>query len=111
MASATLLAQRFPAAAPVQRLAAVGRMALTNYLAQSIIMTAIFYGLALYGELGLLPSLAILAAVWVAELSWSKLWLSRFPYGPAEWLWRRLTYGRRTDLRTKGRGSAGPFQQ
>ena len=44
MASATLLAQRFPAAAPVQRLAAVGRMALTNYFAQSIIMTAIFYG-------------------------------------------------------------------
>ena len=111
VASAALLAQRFPAAALVQRLAAVGRMALTNYLAQSIIMTAIFYGLALYGKLGLLPSLAILAAVWVAELSWSKPWLFRFPYGPAEWLWRRLTYGRRTDLRTKGRGSAGPFQQ
>ncbi len=101
MASATLFAQRFPATALVQRLAAVGRMALSNYLAQSIIMTAIFYGLALYGELELSPSLAILLAVWAAELLWSKPWLSRFTYGPAEWLWRRLTYGR---------GSAGPFQ-
>ena len=107
MASATLLAQRFPATALVQRLATVGRMALTNYLAQSIIMTAIFYGLALYGKLGLLPSLAILLAVWAVELLWSKPWLSRFTYGPAEWLWRRLTYGRRI----KGRGSAGPLQQ
>ena len=110
MASAALLAQRFSAAALVQRLAAVGRMALTNYLLQSIIMTAIFYGLALYGKLGLLPSLAILLAVWAAELLWSKPWLSRSPYGPAEWLWRRLTYGRRADLQAKSREAAGPFQ-
>jgi uncharacterized protein len=110
MASAALLAQRFPTAALVTRLAAVGRMALTNYLAQSVIMTAVFYGLALYGKLGLLPSLAILAAVWGVELLWSKPWLSRFPYGPAEWLWRRLTYGRRADLEAKDRGAAGPLQ-
>ena len=73
-------------------------------------MTAIFYGLALYGKLGLLPSLAILLAVWAVELLWSKPWFSHFPYGPAEWLWRRLTYGRRADLK-KGRGAAGPFQE
>ena len=108
MASVALLAQRFPSAALVQRLAAVGRMALTNYLAQSIIMTAIFYGLALYGRLELLPSLVILLAVWAVELLWSKPWLSRFSYGPAEWLWRRLSYGgRRTDLKDKGRGATG----
>lgn len=111
MSSAALLAQRFPNAAPVKRLAAVGRMALSNYLAQSIIMTAIFYGLALYGKLELLPSLAILLAVWGIELLWSKPWLSRFSHGPAEWLWRRLTYGRRADLKTRSHGSADPFQK
>ena len=75
-------------------------MALTNYLMQSVIMTAIFYGLALYGSLGLAPSLLICAAVYVLQLTLSPIYLSRFSYGPAEWLWRRLTYGRGSRLKT-----------
>lgn len=109
MASTALLAQRFPETLVIRRLAAVGRMALSNYLAQSIVMTAIFYGLALYGKLELLPSLAILLAVWGAELLWSKPWLSRFSYGPAEWLWHRLTYGRRASLDAKAHTKSDPL--
>jgi uncharacterized protein len=82
-------------------LAAAGRMALTNYLTQSLIMTTIFYG----GRLGLMgqvdrPGLwLIVGVVWVAQLIGSTLWLARFQMGPLEWVWRRLTYGRRVLLR------------
>jgi uncharacterized protein len=74
---------------------AVGRMALTNYLLQSIVCTTLFYswGFGLYGRmnplLGFVPTIAIYA-VQVALSAW---WLRRFPMGPMEWLWRRLTYG------------------
>ncbi len=63
MASVTLFALSRPGSAIVARLAAVGRLALTNYLTQSIVMTAIFYGLGLYGRIGLVPSLAIALAL------------------------------------------------
>ena len=76
-------------------LAAVGRMALTNYLMQSVIMTVSFYGLGLYGNASVGLAVAVMAAIWVLEFSWSRSWLACFPYSLAEWLWRRLTYGRR----------------
>lgn len=80
--------------APVTRtFATVGRMALTNYLSQSIICTAVYYGLGLYGRGTLLAALALTAAVWAFNVALSTWWLSRFDQGPAEWLWRRLTYG------------------
>lgn len=78
-------------------LAPVGQMAFTNYIAQSLIMTAIFYGgrgLGLYGELGRDQLMFIVAGVWVLQLIWSPLWLSRFSMGPLEWVWRRLSYGK-----------------
>lgn len=75
------------------RIAAVGRMALTNYLAQSVLMSAVFYGFGLYGRAGAGLAVVFMVAVWVLELLWSRPWLSRFSYGPAEWLWRRLSYG------------------
>ena len=94
-ALATLVFSRSTASAVTRRLAAVGRMALTNYLLQSVIVTTIFYGLGFYGQVGLAGSLALCAITWAVNLIVSPIWLSRFSYGPAEWLWRRLTYGPR----------------
>ncbi|GAM98672.1 inner membrane protein [alpha proteobacterium U9-1i] len=77
-------------------LAAVGRMAFTNYIAQSLIMTTIFYGgrgFALFGEVDRPGLWAIVAAIWAVQLVWSPLWLARFKMGPLEWVWRRLSYG------------------
>lgn len=78
-------------------LAAVGRMAFTNYIAQSLIMTSIFYGgrgLGYWGEVDRVTLWAIVLGVWALQLIWSPLWLSRFSMGPLEWLWRRLSYGK-----------------
>lgn len=78
-------------------LAPVGQMAFTNYITQSLIMTAIFYGgrgLGLYGEVGRDGLMAIVVGVWVLQLIWSPLWLARFKMGPLEWIWRRLSYGK-----------------
>lgn len=78
-------------------LAAVGRMAFTNYIAQSLIMTTIFWGgrgFGLFGELDRPALWAIVWTIWALQLIWSPLWLSRFQMGPLEWVWRRLSYGR-----------------
>lgn len=83
-------------------LAPVGQMAFTNYIAQSLIMTAIFYGgrgLGLYGQLEREQLMFIVAAVWALQLIWSRLWLARFRMGPLEWIWRRLSYGRPLAIR------------
>lgn len=78
-------------------LAPVGQMAFTNYLSQSLIMTAIFYGgrgLELHGKLDR-PMLAlIVVATWIVQILWSHWWMDRFSMGPLEWLWRRLYRGR-----------------
>jgi uncharacterized protein len=81
-------------------LAAVGRMALTNYLMQTVICTTLFYGygFGLFGELSRAQLYAVVLGVWLVELAWSPLWLWRYQYGPAEWLWRWLTYLRRPPL-------------
>jgi uncharacterized protein len=77
-------------------LAAVGRMALSNYLTQSLVCTALFYGhgLGLYGSVPRTGQAAIVATVWLLQLVVSPLWLRRFRFGPAEWTWRCLTYGK-----------------
>jgi uncharacterized protein len=74
----------------------VGRMALTNYLLQSIVCTTIFYsyGLGLYGRVGPLVGFFLGIAIYSLQVPFSKWWLSTHRYGPMEWLWRRLTYGR-----------------
>lgn len=76
-------------------LAAVGRMALTNYLAQSILCTLVFYGLGLFGAFSRTELLGFVAVVWALQLVWSPIWLSRFERGPMETLWRRMIYGAR----------------
>jgi uncharacterized protein len=75
----------------------VGRMAFTNYVVQSIILSCIFYGfgLALFGRLSIVQSLAIAAAIYAAQALFSAAWLRRFRFGPIEWLWRSLMYGER----------------
>ncbi|MCC7257986.1 MAG: DUF418 domain-containing protein [Gammaproteobacteria bacterium] len=78
-------------------LAATGRMALTNYLGQSIVCGLLFYGfgLGLYGRVAGYQLYGIVALVWALEIAWSVAWLARFRIGPFEWLWRSLTYGQR----------------
>ena len=75
-------------------LAPFGRMALTNYLMQSIIATFLFYGhgLGLYGTVGRAEQWCYILGIWVFQIIFSKSWLDRFKFGPFEWLWRSLTY-------------------
>lgn len=79
-----------------RRLAAVGQMALTNYLTQSLICTFIFYGIGfgLFGQVERVVQVLILVLVWTLQVSWSQPWLRKFYFGPIEWLWRSLTYGK-----------------
>ena len=74
----------------------LGRMAFTNYLIQSIILSWIFYGFgfALFGRLSVLESLAVAVVIYAAQAALSVWWLSRFRFGPVEWLWRSLMYGK-----------------
>ena len=87
------VARRFSASNATHRVGAAGRMAFTNYLMTSIVMTTIFYGygLALYGEVGRAALYLFVIGMWAAMLLWSKPWLDRFHYGPLEWLWRSLS--------------------
>ncbi len=82
------------------RLAAVGRMALTNYLMHSFICLFIFTGagLALVGDLSRAMLYPIVLGIWIFQLWFSPWWLERYKFGPLEWLWRGLTYGERPPL-------------
>tara|TARA_R110002167_G_scaffold21126_7_gene76932 strand:- start:860 stop:2113 length:1254 start_codon:yes stop_codon:yes gene_type:complete len=100
-ASLLILMSRFGLRALTGVLVPVGQMAFTNYLTQTLIMTSLFYmpwGPFWYGTMGPGALWAVVGAVWLAQLIWSPLWLSRFRMGPLEWLWRCLTYGRRVPL-------------
>jgi uncharacterized protein len=83
--------------------APLGRMALTNYLAQSLVFGWIFYGygLGLFGELDVSTALALGIALYVAQVLASRWWLGRYRFGPLEWLWRALMYGRLPLLRRR----------
>lgn len=79
-----------------EALAPVGQMAFTNYLTQSLIMTAIFYGgrgLGLHGKVDRPVLALIVVGVWILQILWSRWWMDRFSMGPLEWLWRRLYRG------------------
>ena len=81
----------------IEPLSAVGRMALSNYLLQSLVATLIFYnyGLGLYGEITPAVGLILTVIIYVAQIRLSAWWFSRYQFGPMEWVWRTLTYGRR----------------
>ena len=85
-------------------LAAVVRTALSNYLLQSLLGSLIFYGygLGFYGHATPPAQQAIVVAIWLCSLGLSIVWLQRFRFGPAEWLWRSLTYWRLQRFRQAG---------
>ncbi|MBI2682854.1 MAG: DUF418 domain-containing protein [Acidobacteriales bacterium] len=80
----------------------MGRMALTNYLLQSLICTTIFYstGFGLFGHYGPALTLPLVFVIYFAEMRLSVWWLERYQFGPAEWLWRTLTYGQVQPMKT-----------
>ncbi|MFT6751142.1 MAG: hypothetical protein ACI9VI_001086 [Candidatus Azotimanducaceae bacterium] len=79
------------------RLAAVGRMALTNYLMQSLMCAVLFTGLgfSLVGQLERSEIYLIVLGIWIFQMIYSVWWLERYKFGPVEWLWRMLTYGKK----------------
>lgn len=83
------------------RLAAVGRMAFTNYLLHTVVFTTIFfgYGLGLYARISRFHLTWFVIAMWIVQLLYSPVWLRHFRFGPCEWLWRTLTYRRRQPMR------------
>ena len=81
------------------RVRAAGRMALTNYLAQTVIGIIVLRGLFDSADLTRSWLALFILAVWAVQLWWSQAWLSRFRFGPAEWLWRCATYRRWQPLR------------
>jgi uncharacterized protein len=85
----------------VRWLPCVGRMALTNYIAQSLICTTIFYGhgFGLFGRVGRFRQLVFVLGVWAIQIAFSNWWLRRFRFGPLEWFWRSLTYLRLQPIR------------
>ncbi|MGB6034634.1 MAG: DUF418 domain-containing protein, partial [Cryomorphaceae bacterium] len=80
-------------------LAAVGRMALSNYLMHSIITSIIFLGFGLYGQLERYELYYVVFSIWIFQLIVSPIWLRYFQFGPFEWLWRSLTYGKKQAFR------------
>ena len=85
-----------------KRLRAVGRMALTNYLSQTVLGVLVLT--VLLGDADFMSRSVVLAfviGVWVLQVWWSQVWLSRFLFGPAEWLWRVATYRRDQPFRRR----------
>ncbi len=101
VAGLVLLIHRRPKLASLPPLAAVGQMALTNYLLQSLIATTIFYGygLGLGGEIGRLATIGIGLLIFAAQVLLCMVWLKYFRSGPMEWLWRSITYNTRQPMR------------
>ena len=101
-AAVAILTVKLDLLRPLRRaLAAVGQMAFTNYLLHSVVTAIIFLGagLGLGGRFDYAEQLLFVVAIWVAQLVISPLWLARYRFGPAEWLWRSLTYWQRQPMR------------
>lgn len=82
--------------------APVGQMAFTNYLTQTLIMTALFsmpYGPRLMGQMSHAQLWGLILAIWALQLIWSPIWMKHFRMGPFEWVWRCLTHAKRLPLR------------
>ncbi|WP_242112608.1 DUF418 domain-containing protein [Luteimonas aquatica] len=85
----------------LRHFAPAGRMALTNYLTQTLVCTGVFYGIGLGvgPRFGTASWLVLWVPLFAAQMAFSRWWLARFRFGPMEWLWRTLTYGRRQPMR------------
>jgi len=79
----------------------MGRMALTNYIMQSVILSSIFYGYAggYFGEISRAPQMLLVFAIVVFQLLFSRWWLNNYAFGPLEWLWRCLSYKKLQSMR------------
>ncbi|MFK1884701.1 DUF418 domain-containing protein [Bacteroides fragilis] len=90
----TLLYYRYKGQKVLDRIAPVGRMSVTNYMAQSIVGVSLFYGFGgnFAAEFNYLQSFLLGAAFCVIQIAYSNWWIKRFYYGPMEWLWRSLTW-------------------
>ena len=93
---------RSPRSGPIiSSISAAGQMALSNYLAQSVILSFIFYsyGFGLFGRLGSAVVAILCLIIYAGQLMVSRAWISHYRFGPIEWLWRSLTYGHRQRMR------------
>jgi uncharacterized protein len=99
VSSLLLLLQRSSWQRRLAPLGAVGRMALTNYLLQAALIIPICAALGLFDKVTPAIGLLLALGVWGLQVPASVWWLKRFRFGPAEWLWRSLTYGRRQPMR------------
>jgi uncharacterized protein len=101
VAALALLMQRPAWSRRLLVLAPVGQMALTSYLSQSLICTFLFYGwgLGLIGHVGTALCIPLTLAIFTFQILVSRAWLRRFRFGPVEWVWRSLTYGKRQPMR------------
>ncbi len=114
IAGLTLLFQSRPGRWVAGPLALVGRMALTNYLLQTLVGSLLFfgYGLGLQGTSQLWAACLLSVPIFLLQVWFSAFWLKRFSYGPVEWAWRSLTLGKAQPLRVPASGSrAGLFVQ
>ena len=99
-----LLFRKSPEAGIWKGFAYPGRMACTNYLFQSVFGVLIFYGIGLglgAGVINLLQTELVALGVYLFQVAFSALWLSRFKFGPVEWIWRMLTYGQVLPMRKR----------
>jgi uncharacterized protein len=99
VAALLLALQRKMGAAALSPLAAIGRLALTNYLLQAAIAVPVCLAFGLFDRFTPVTSLMLAAAIFAVELDFSLFWAARFQFGPAEWVWRLLTYQRLPPLR------------
>lgn len=97
----TLLFQRASWQKILSVFAPMGRMSLTNYLLQTVILTSLFYGYAgsMFGEISRAPQMLVVTAVFLSQMVLSYWWMRAFRFGPIEWLWRSLSYGKRQPFR------------
>ncbi|MCL1634185.1 DUF418 domain-containing protein [Luteimonas sp. SX5] len=108
IAAIVLLLQKRAWAKLLSWLAPAGRMALTNYLSQSVIASLFFYGYGLgHWGVGRARQVLFVLAVFGLQLLLSRWWLSKFRYGPMEWLWRWATYARRPAMRIAQERASG----
>ncbi|WP_226576851.1 DUF418 domain-containing protein [Halobacillus litoralis] len=103
--SITLLYRTSFGARIIHPLTWVGRMSLTNYILQSMVSFILFYsvGFGLYGDVPPVGSVAIVVVFYSLQMFLSRIWLKQFRFGPLEWLWRTLTYGRRQPLKRRSK--------
>jgi uncharacterized protein len=99
-AALTWLVEFSPARPLLAAFAPLGRMAFTNYIAESLIFSVLFFGfgLGLYGRIGAAVTLLLGTTVYALQMALSAWWLRHYRFGPLEWSWRSLMYGRRQPM-------------